>query len=166
MAYLTKEAYEGKERFAERRMMENAEIETLTEEQHDALSWLCTIRHDMHGNQEAFFLDESGSHEKYWDYIEHGINDRLIAAKLPKIEFKYTIEDYNTDGIVLDELREEYGDSRYNECEEEANAKFEEARQKMISLAGSFNSEIERYLREIDEEHGTKYCPGGHTRLY
>lgn len=40
MAYLNKDAYFGKQMYAERKMAENAEIDTLTEEQHEVLAEL------------------------------------------------------------------------------------------------------------------------------
>jgi len=162
MAFLTKEQYEGKQRAAERRMTENAKKETLTEEQHDALSWLCMIRHEMHGHQEAFFHEESSDHTKFWNYIDTDINERLTKAGLSKIEFEYDeLDDYNTDGFVISDLDDEDIDD-----DDEREERIAEALEEIIHLAETFNTTIEDYLREIDEEHGTSYCPTGISRLF
>jgi len=162
MAYLSKEAYEGKRRAAERRMMVNAEVESLSLEQHDALSWLCTIRHEIHGNKEAFFHEESRFHLMFWGYIETDINEKLAEAGLPKIKFEYdVIDDYNTDGLVLEELRGEG-----IEDDDEIDLRIADAMFKIVFLAESFNGTIESYLREIDDEHGTNYCPAGKQRIF
>ena len=48
MAQLNKDAYYGKMIYAGKKMAKNKEIETLTEEQHDALSQMCSARHELH----------------------------------------------------------------------------------------------------------------------
>ena len=61
MAYLDKDAYIAKRELAARRMAENAEIETLTPEQHEALEYLCTVRHNIHCNQDDLFKSQCGN---------------------------------------------------------------------------------------------------------
>jgi len=162
MAYLSKDTYEGKKRAAERRMTENAKATTLTPEQHDALSWLCTIRHQMHGNQEAFFLEESSDHSIFWGYIDSGINERLTSVGLSEITLKYSvIDDYVTDGTVISDL-----DDEDEEDDEIRQDRMSEALAGVVCLAETFNRTIETYLRAVDEEHGTNYCPAGVQRLF
>lgn len=46
--------YESKQAYIEKKIGENMQIETLSEEQHIALNDLCRIRHDMHCNRSGF----------------------------------------------------------------------------------------------------------------
>lgn len=156
MAYLTKNAYECKREWAAKRMAENAEVETLTTEQHGVLEWLCTVRHNVHCNQGDFFNDEAPNNSEYWNYIDSAdgcgiIRDRLKAAGLPVLRWSFSVDDYMTDGICY-----ELG---YTEEERE------EEREKCFEMAEKFNSDIENYLTQIDKKHGTSYCPSGATRV-
>ena len=157
MAQLNKEAYEGKKEYAGKRMLENAEVETLTKEQHETLEWLCSVRHDVHCNQEDFFNDESSNNSEYWDYIDNAdgcgtIRDKLKEVELPDLTWSFTVDDYMTDAICR-----ELG---YTEDERD------EEKERCFEMASRFNSDIEKYLAKIDEEHGTNYCPSGATRIY
>ena len=149
MGFLDKEAYERKNEWAARKMEEQKKkCNTLTEEQHDVLSWLCTIRHEMHCNQKDFFLSESSDHKKYWDYIMDEINEELKRVGFRTInfgnpEFVPTDYDYEMDGLT-----------------------YEEAEKECYEATSEYNRLIEEFLGEIDSEHGTKYRPGGYGRLY
>ena len=157
MAQLDKKAYEGKREWAAKRMAENAKIETLTEKQHDVLQWLCTVRHDVHCNQEDFFNDEASNNSVYLDYIDDGnglgiIQERLIEVNLPNLRWSFSIDDYMTDGMCYE--------LEYTEDETEHE------RENCLDMAKKFNNDIEEYLANIDKEHGTNYCPSGATRIY
>lgn len=153
MAILSREAYEGKRRWADARMAANAEIDTLTPEQHETLAWLCRIRHEMHTHQEAFFFDESSEHDEFWNYIESDdgtdIDSRLREVGLPGIRFPGAAENYITDSTWRDDGYET----------------IEEAESESVAFAERINSIIEIYLTKIDTEHGTNYAPSGETRL-
>jgi len=165
MAYLDKEAYDRKADYAGRRMAENAKIETLTEEQHDVLSWLCSLRHEMHSNQEDFFFNESGNYGKFTDAVNddrdvQSINGQLNMAKLPKIKWTKDIYDYDTESEVYElEDHSEYADDEWDEL-------IDSKRREALRFAESVNADIEEYLRKIDEEHGTEYAPSGATRIF
>lgn len=147
MAYFDK--YEAKANYVDKVMSENAEIETLTEEQHDALRELCRIRHEMHCNQDDFFYSEHSNHSTFWHYIDETINSILTDANLPSINFDIDICDYELD----------YEVDYYDEPEQ-----FEAAYDKCIKMASHVNDLIENYLLQIDKEHGTSYCPTGFAR--
>ena len=157
MAYLNKEAYERKEAYANRRMLQNAENESLTPEQHEVLAWLCSKRHEVHTNQEDFFYSESSNSTEYWNLIDDGcgngvIRDKLSSVDLPDLKWSFSVDDYMTDALST-----EFGYS-----EEDTDAELESC----IEMAGKFNNDIESYLREIDKRYGTNYCPSGVGRLY
>lgn len=155
MAYLDKEAYEAKKRYANRVHKENKEnCKTLTEEQHDALSELCSIRHEVHCNKKAFFHCEDSNYKIYWDYIDDGcngstINKMLLNVGLPAINFGIDPLDYDCD-YDFDECNDEYQDALYE----------------VLNMAEKFNRTIEIYLEKIDETHKTKYAPTGGSRKW
>lgn len=143
------EMFEGKKRYAERRNLENSKIDTLSEEQHDALAWLCKIRHDMHVSKDSFFLSESADHEKYWGYVDNGISDRLRSVNLPPFDFIFDEADYVTDSTY-----------------EVDGLDYESAYLQTMEYVEGFNRYIESYLRDIDSMHGTQYAPTGYSRIY
>ena len=169
MGHVSKEGYERKAAYAARKSAKNAKIETLTEQQHEALSWLCEVRHEIHTGQKHFFCSESGDHEHLWNYIDGGINSKLSLANLPGIEFKYNELDVWTDSIIgYDEegFVEEFG----AEYELDENSDTQDvliaAEDRMNSEVCRFNAAIEKYLSNIDELHGTEYSPTGAARLF
>ena len=70
MAYLTKDAYENKREWAAPKMANNAEIKTLKPMQHETLSWLCQIRHELHTHQDGIFITGSADFYKFTGLIE------------------------------------------------------------------------------------------------
>ena len=157
MAYLNKEVYERKEAYTNKRMLQNAENENLSSEQHEVLAWLCSKRHEVHTNQEDFFYSESPNCTEYWDLIDDGcsngtIRDKLQSVNLPDLKWSFSIDDYMNDALC----------SEFGYSEEEIEAELESC----IEMAGKFNNDIEKYLREIDKKYGTNYCPSGAGRLY
>ena len=125
----------------------------LTEEQCDVLDWLCTVRHEMHSNQEDMFYAESSNNEKFLKWIESEINETLQKVNLPKINLPDVID--CPDNFIYYEMKDEYGwediDDARNEC---------------IDFMKEVNTKIEEYLAKIDEEHNTHYCPTGASRIF
>ena len=81
---MDKNIFERRERNFWNLMRENAEIETLTEEQHDALSDLANLRHQLHTNRDLLFNDEAPN-DNLWKSYDH-INEKLTACNLTKID--------------------------------------------------------------------------------
>ena len=135
-------------------MRENAEIETLTEEQHDTLAQLANLRHRLHVNTENLFNIEAPGHEQLWHEYAL-INETLTACNLPTIDLPDYIEDFVTsfdydiddEGLSYSEWWKKYLEKFYDDMEE-------------------VNDKIEAYLRAIDEKNSTKYAPTGVARLY
>lgn len=157
MAYMDKkDVYARKGDYARNRMLKNAENENLTEDQHDALAWLCAKRHEVHTNQKAFFYDGHAQNREYWNLIDDGcgygvIREKMMSVNLPDLKWSFNPDDYLTDMLC-----DEFGYS-----EEETDAEYEA----VIEMAGKFNSDIEQYLRSIDKTYGTDYCPTGYARM-
>ena len=178
MANLKKEAYERKKLYAEKRNRENSTVETLTEEQHNTLAWLCEIRHNIHVSGDAMFNTESSEYS-YWDYLdmngERGeINNALGEVELPLIEWNGLGEDTPNSSDYTYVLTEEDRIEWENKAEA-ANLPYggytlwiEEGEEYQYFLEDKekINDIIEKYLRNIDRQHGTNYCPTGLTRLY
>lgn len=148
-----KEIYERKKEWAARRMADNKEIETLTEEQHELLERLCTFRHDLHTNWDSAFCSGSGDYDKYANEIcVHCVgmeNDLYTEVKEAFGKAPFTPIDY-PDDYCYDVLGYE---------------SVEEAREEAYKLFEQVNEEIEAFLYSIDKEHGTDYCPSGYTRI-
>lgn len=150
--------YEKRERNAEIRMSENSEIETLSEEQHIALARLCKIRHEIHCNNESMFNAQSSSYSNLWSYIDSD-NSNSIYQMLDNVNLDNNLC-WNRDMIPDSEDYDK----------EEVDGGFEiddydEAFDICISFLRRVNNDIEKFLRKIDKEHGTSYCPTGATRF-
>jgi hypothetical protein len=192
MAYLSKEQYAYRRESAARRMAANKDnCDTLTEEQHDALAYVCQARHELHDKYRAAYFTEYGDHDKWWGGVldnpftgEMGaINQALVDAGLPAIEGLSMPEDlpndcyreYMTVAEALEEAGIEYPEDLFDEdgdvdySHEEANRVMNELLYYHLSqvadAAEKINAKIERYLRGIDEEHGTNYEPTGALRV-
>jgi hypothetical protein len=144
MAYKTKDEYQRHTENAHKRQSEMREnIATLTEEQHEALSQVCSIRHELHSNQKSLFCSESSKYSTLLNYLDGGVKEILNSANL-KNSLSWNIIDLPSD----------------YDCEDPDKGLTE-----VFSFVSKVNSEIENYLREIDEVHGTSYCPTGALRV-
>ena len=188
MGFFSKEIYERKAAWAARRMEKNSRIKALTEEQHDTLAWLCSLRHDIHSNWVNMWSSESDEGIDLWEKYER-INEKLSECGLSAIlnlpddseipteaDYWCVLTDKERDewdmraDIVNKqiEIEEQESGTRYKSLRHngptiwrEESGKYEEFIDKMESI----NTAIENYLEEIDRKHGTSYCPSGHTRL-
>lgn len=156
MAYLSKEAYERKQAYADKRMRENKKVETLTEEQHETLAWICSIRHEIHsGNMERhLFCSQSADYEK-WEYIDTVVYDNPIhtaiyESKLPEWDWHFNCLDVVTDADEDIDISEVYDSAIYE----------------IADIIDRWNTSIENYLRAIDKKYGTDYCPTGKSRIF
>lgn len=156
---------EARANYIDKRNRENEEIETLTPEQHEALQYVCSVRHELHVGHKAMFNTNSDDYRKLWDYLTEGesssINTILESAGLKRI-----------DGINLDIAECPSDDDWYYFMDEEEKAEYdsiddwyEEAYNELSEILEEVNRKIENYLREIDKEHGTNYCPSGFQRI-
>lgn len=144
MARKSKEQYQRHTENAHAKQNSMKEITTLTEEQHEALSQVCSIRHELHSNQKSLFNSESSKYSTLLNYLDGGIKEILNSAKL-KNNLSWNIvelpSDYDCDDIEL-------------------------GLSEVFTFAERVNTEIENYLREIDKLHGTNYCPTGALRNF
>lgn len=149
--------YERKNEWAANRMEQNKNIDTLTEQQHDALAWLCSIRHTIHTNQKSMFISNSVDFD-LWKYID-GVDDNTIKEKLESVGLPNNL---SWDALFVPS---DYDyNMRFNEDKSWYND-YDAAYEIHIDFLEKVNTDIENYLRNIDKEHGTNYAPSGHTRL-
>lgn len=169
MARLSKDARQGKKEWADRRMADNARIETLTKEQHEILEWLCSVRHEMHKNQDEFFNAESSS--KFWEMVDSSLDSEEI-----NIDFKLKssgLEEIGLNVRCINYLNNYDYDEEINEADFKTYEEYDQARidayadafDDVCKMASEVNNQIESYLLKIDKEHGTDYCPAGIQRL-
>ena len=165
MGYVDKDGYDRKREYAARRNAKNAEIESLTEEQHEALAEVCRIRHELHTHQKSIFNCGSSEYCEMWDYMDDdcdmSINATLKNAGLAPISLPIDPIEAPNDSdwftIMDEDDRAQYAD--YDEW-------YAETFDKLCYSLNEVNNAIEAYLRNIDNEHGTNYCPTGATRIY
>jgi hypothetical protein len=155
---LSKEAYEGKREWAAKKMAENRNIESMTEEQHDAMANLASVRHDFHVNMgKIIFDDEMNQRNKL---IE--ANALLMESGLPRMDFiPVSLEDYiDIDTIDLLKQIEDVP-----EDENELQIWTDENYERIYSELSELHGRIESYMSDIDSKYGTSYAPSGHTRI-
>lgn len=158
---------EARAGYITKRNRENEQITTLTEEQHDVIQWLCEVRHDIHTSWGGMFNAESADFDK-WELLsgDNSINNRLTEVDLPEIEFGINFDlitstadwDYILNTDDYEARAEEQNMTGFQLWYEEAYADFCKDMNKV-------NEAIEKYLADIDKQHGTRYCPSGRQRM-
>ena len=107
MAYYSKDVYERKAAYAARRMEENAQVPTLTDEQHDTLAYLCYIRHWIHSTDRMrLFNEESNEYSEMSRYLYEIDEGMLSMADLPALEtidFFYALPTSGEWDLVMDD---------------------------------------------------------------
>ncbi|MFA6569919.1 MAG: hypothetical protein WCT77_01645 [Bacteroidota bacterium] len=150
--------YEGKRRYADKKMQENKNIGTLTEEQHDAISSLCSVRHDLHSSQDSVIRSDSDGKKK--KLIK--VNIELQESGLNPMSFVPT---ETSDYIDIDSIDELYEMEEVPEDEKEKQDWYDDNYYRISNELENLNTKIENYLGEIDEKYGTSYNPTGLSRI-
>ena len=148
MAILNKEQYAARNERAAERMVLNAEITTLTPEQHEFLAELCRMRHEIHCSQRSVFLSESAFYPAASKYLmECKAKSQAVGFALQVDSFDYVPSDWS------------FGEGL------EPYETIEEAEEECLDWLGKWNNDVESFLRAIDRQHGTNYCPCGRLRI-
>lgn len=154
MGIVSKEGYERKAEYAARRMEENKKIKSLTEEEHDMLAELCSLRHKIHTSIERLWVEDT----------EHLLEQlfEFNPGTLPPLKLSMDIADIPSENDYYGNV---YGDK--DDYEDYIDwFEHSEHYEEYCDVMNTINNEIESYLHEIDMKHGTNYCPTGMTRLY
>jgi|GEM_PF-4497500 len=135
---------------------ENKRIKTLSEEQHDMIGDICSMRHELHMGGNALANPEHSDNGKISSYLYCSSTDGdgliMDTAKATGIDgldiyFCDVLELADIDGID----GEEDGDP--------------DAVQTNSAVLRRVNDTVEEWLASIDREHGTSYCPTGGQRI-
>jgi hypothetical protein len=170
MAYFSKEAYEGKERWAEHRAYLNSLIPTLTAEQHDALEEICITRHRLHTTIERAFNPESNEFNEFnfypaeWDADNCCRLFELIEQTgLPKIIIEERTFDNCPDETTI--YKELYDTDKYGKLDDLDDDARDALRDDLIQILSSTLERLDRavrnYLSYIDFLFETDYAPEG-----
>jgi len=157
MAYLKKSQYERRAANAAIRMEQNKQISSLTAEQHQALKELCYHRHEMHSNMDS--VTRSRENKIMANLEKVGV--MLAQAGIPCPALPSDECDY----IDIDDIDSLYEYDDVPEDDEERQEWYDENYRRIMSELSELNGQIEEYLRIIDEQHGTSYCPTGAQRI-
>jgi len=161
MSKLTKDHYSRRNENAARRMTENATVQTLTTDQHELLSNICSLRHELHSNQDDLFCCEGSNYKPFWEQISN-LSDRARQLSLdgcPCIDIESLPNDHDYDEVDFWDMEDWWSDDEDDDLRSNAlNA--------VLEAAQEYNSKIESFLAKIDNKHGTNYCPTGATRIF
>jgi len=158
MAHFTKEQYQRKSESAAIRMHKNAENNALTDEQHEAIRYLCTARHELHSNIHSCIKHQDN------DYKQNIIkaNIQLKEAGLQSIK---GIGTDSSDYIDIDSIEEAIEVEGIDSDDEGYMDWYDDAYYRIFHELEDLNKDIEKYLADIDAKFGTNYCPSGALRV-
>ena len=158
MGHLNKYQYSYRNESASRRVIENSRNSALTDEQHEALSNLCKARHELHSNIDSCIINDC-----------HGYKKELIVCNIAIGESGLSdmsfIPSDITDYIDIDDFQCLYEIETVPEDEMEKQNWYDDNYSRIYSELELLNSNIEKFLREIDVKYGTNYCPTGNLRI-
>lgn len=145
---LAPEVVELKKQYIKNKMEQNFSVNTLTTEQHEALSFLCKVRHKFHINMYSII---KGHGNNYLNALIRA-NDILFKSGLPKIS------------DIPDDILDNYEFvHKYRIDKNQINNTFEFNR--IYKNLNGLNDHIELYIAEIDKKYGTQYKPSGAARM-
>lgn len=159
MSYLSKDQYSRRNENAAIRMAKNAENSSLTEDQHEALSDLCKIRHELHSNIDRIVKNDE---QREIDTLVK-INIQIKESGLIPMKFiSIYIEDFiDIDTISLLEIIDciSSEDENYDDW-------YDENYERIYNELEELNDKIEKYLSVVDVKYKTNYAPTGMQRIY
>lgn len=160
MAYLKKEQYEYREKAAARRAADNEQIAVehgMTKEQAGLISDLCALRHELHTNIQHYLCNNTEACKALYDMVE-----RIDESGLQELD----LGDYwGGDYIDIDDFEMLFETVKVPEDDNERNEWFDNEGWRISQDWENVNSIIEEYLRLIDKQYGTKWCPTGALRI-
>lgn len=163
MAYLKKEQYEYRREAAARRAADNEQIAVehgMTEEQAELISELCRLRHELHTNMDKVTVSDADLRIKS-KLVK--LNAAIRESGLKPAECMPSDE---SDYIDIDDIDVLYECDEWPESgTQEWQDKYDDEYARIYSELEQLNSDIEKYLTEIDKQYGTKWCPTGVLRI-
>ena len=123
----------------------------LTEEQYDAITKLCSLRHELHTNMDSVVVNDC-----------FGIKRRLceLASKMHRLGLKPIKGIPVDDCIDIDSIEELWDWEEWPESNtQEWQDKYDEEYGRIYGELSGLNENIEDWLADIDEKYGTKFKP-------
>ena len=164
---LKKRQYEQRAFSASKRMAENAKNDSLTSEQHEVIASLCSYRHNLHSSMDRICQNDENGQKN--ELIR--INSLLKEVGLTPMDFcgVNVGEDY----IDIDDMQESIffakEDGTYideDEHPQEYQDWYDDTYHEIMQKLEDLNTNIEKYLYEIDKKYKTSYCPTGALRIF
>jgi beta-mannanase len=162
MSYLNKNQYDYRRESATQRNIDNESKATsngMTEEQASLVSELCSLRHNIHSSIESLIVSDENNLKQTLIVM----NNKLEASGLEPMSF---IGTDLTDYVDIDDLSSirdwdadapSVGDEGYQEW-------YDENYSRIYDELEELNSNIESYLKSIDEQYNTSFAPTGALR--
>lgn len=141
------EIYIRKDIYVANKNAKNREISAengLTDNQHKALVWLCSFRHELHCNQEDLFYSESANFSNFGFQICGQLNRYLKHVELIS-DNKF---DYSEEFFDLPSDFDCHSDEEY-----------EDGLQQVHEFCEKIDADIIEFLQEIDKRYKTEYAP-------
>lgn len=116
----------------------------LTDNQHEALTWLCSFRHKLHCNQEDLFYSESANFSDF---------SCQICGRLTR----YLQEV----GLIADRMFD-YSDEFFDlpiDFDSHSDEEYEQGLQQVHEFCERVDADIIEFLQEIDARYHTEYAP-------
>ena len=161
MAYLKQKQYDYRRESAAARNLNNEEIAVehgMSEEQAELISRLCAIRHEFHCNIDN--IVKSADNDSMSDIVE--IEKSINESGLPELDIVSMLLDIDD----LDGLIYEYGnDVPEDHDSQEFQNWYDDNYARIYSELEEVNKSIEKYLANIDNQYGTRWCPTGQLRI-
>jgi hypothetical protein len=160
MAYLNQKQYDYRRESAAARNLNNEEIAVehgMSEEQAALISRLCAIRHEFHCNIDN--IVKSADNDSMSDIVE--IEKSINESGLPELDIVSMLLDIDD----LDGLIYEYGDDVPDHDSQEFQNWYDDNYARIYSELEEVNKSIEKYLANIDNQYGTRWCPTGQLRI-
>lgn len=116
----------------------------LTDNQHEALAWLCSFRHELHCNQEDLFYSESANFSDF---------SCQICGRLTR----YLQEV----GLITDRTFD-YSDEFFDlpiDFDSHSDEEYEQGLQQVREFCEKIDADIIEFLQKIDARYHTEYAP-------
>lgn len=158
--------YEAKANYVRAMNAKNAEIETLTAEQHELIQEICKFRHEVHCNIDSYFnafSKHSATISDGWVIVELFKED--FVFNLNELLKKYNLPKFHTSFDFISCPDDSWVETDRDDDEEAWQDEYDGLQRECYQEFNKLNSDIEKWLSNIDNEHGTSYCPTGFARL-
>ena len=115
----------------------------LTDNQHEAITYVCSFRHELHCNQEDLFVCESANFSHFAEML-----CGKLHTLLHNVGIEYNKFDYYSEFIELPDDQM---------CE--TDAEYEDGLRQVHEFCEKVDADIIEFLQKIDKRYKTEYAP-------